>query len=93
MEESDQALTRLTLDIQLQDTLLEKTKMSTKMETMSTSVSYLNGSSSTYLNLPPEYETTEAIELSRISPASSSTNSLPEYTNLYNNNITSTSDT
>ncbi|CAG7557250.1 unnamed protein product [Fusarium equiseti] len=67
--------------------------MSTKMESMSTSVSYLNGSSSTHLSLPPEYETTEAIELSRTSPASSSTNSLPEYTTLYNNNITSTSDT
>lgn len=66
--------------------------MSTKVETMPTSVSYLNSDSSTYSNPPPEYEA-EAIELSRISPASSSTNSLPEYTTLYNNKITSTSDT
>ncbi|KAL7762041.1 hypothetical protein ACKLNR_008576 [Fusarium oxysporum f. sp. zingiberi] len=38
-----------------------------------------------HLAPPPDYETTEAVELSRLSPATSSTNSLPEYTTLYNN--------
>ncbi|KAM5355649.1 hypothetical protein ACJ41O_002295 [Fusarium nematophilum] len=32
---------------------------------------------------PPDYETTEAFELARLSPASSSTASLPRYTTLY----------
>ncbi|KAL4730284.1 hypothetical protein ACLX1H_002317 [Fusarium chlamydosporum] len=65
--------------------------MSTKAHTLSNSVSDINGCSSTHLNLPPNYETTEAIELSRMSPASSSTNSLPRYTDLYDSNLPSNS--
>ncbi|KAG5748428.1 hypothetical protein H9Q72_009677 [Fusarium xylarioides] len=37
-----------------------------------------------HLAPPPDYDTTEAVELSHLSPATSSTNSLPEYTALYN---------
>jgi hypothetical protein len=65
--------------------------MSAKIETMSHSASDLSDRYSTHLNLPPNYETTEAIELSHISPASSSTNSLPEYTDIYNSNNSSSS--
>ncbi|CEI63944.1 hypothetical protein FVEN_g9238 [Fusarium venenatum] len=60
--------------------------MATKTETISHSVFNNNGCSSTHLYLPPDYEVTEAIELSPISPASCSTNSLPDYTDIYNNN-------
>ncbi|KAF4340480.1 hypothetical protein FBEOM_5607 [Fusarium beomiforme] len=44
-----------------------------------------------HLALPPDYEITEAVELSRLSPSSSSTNSLPEYTSLYKKNKASCS--
>ncbi|EWY93302.1 hypothetical protein FOYG_06565 [Fusarium oxysporum NRRL 32931] len=59
--------------------------MSTKTETMTTSSFELGHRPSGHLAPPPDYETTEAVELSRLSPATSSTNSLPEYTTLYNN--------
>ncbi|GKT98211.1 hypothetical protein FLAG1_00934 [Fusarium langsethiae] len=67
--------------------------MSTKVEAMSHSASNFNDCSSTHLNLPPDYVSTEAIELSRISPASSSTNSLPGYTDIYNSNSSNTTQT
>ncbi|OBS26370.1 hypothetical protein FPOA_00311 [Fusarium poae] len=59
--------------------------MATKIENISHSELHSNGCSSAHLYLPPDYESIEAIELPPISPASSSTNSLPEYTNIYNN--------
>ncbi|KAF5026086.1 hypothetical protein F66182_1808 [Fusarium sp. NRRL 66182] len=59
--------------------------MSTKAHTISASISDLDRCSSGHSTLPPDYEATEAAELSRLSPASSSTNSLPEYTALYDN--------
>ncbi|KAF5678921.1 hypothetical protein FHETE_1030 [Fusarium heterosporum] len=59
---------------------------------MSVSVLDLNRHSSRHSMLPPNYEATQEIELSRLSPASSSINTLPEYTALYNN-ITSSSST
>ncbi|KAF6529822.1 hypothetical protein HZS61_001134 [Fusarium oxysporum f. sp. conglutinans] len=52
---------------------------------MTTSSFELGHRPSGHLAPPPDYETTEAVELSRLSPATSSTNSLPEYTTLYNN--------
>ncbi|PTD11939.1 hypothetical protein FCULG_00002925 [Fusarium culmorum] len=55
--------------------------MSTKVETMYHSERRLNSS---YSTLHPDYETTEATELSYLSQASSSTNSLPVYTEIYN---------
>ncbi|KAF5605539.1 uncharacterized protein FSUBG_6460 [Fusarium subglutinans] len=51
---------------------------------MATSSLELGHRPSGHLAPPPDYETTEAVELSRLSPATSSTNSLPEYTTLYN---------
>ncbi|KAM0564526.1 hypothetical protein ACHAPJ_000740 [Fusarium lateritium] len=65
--------------------------MSTKIGTISASVSELGRRSSRHSTLPPDYQTTEAVELSRLSPASSPTNSLPEYTTLYNDTPASTS--
>lgn len=65
--------------------------MSTKVETISASVSEIGLRSSRLSTLPPDYETTEAVELSRLSPASSSTNSLPEYTALYSDTSASAS--
>ncbi|KAF4453592.1 hypothetical protein F53441_3737 [Fusarium austroafricanum] len=67
--------------------------MSTKTQTISFSVSGLDHSSSEYLSPPPDYQTTEGVELSRLSPASSSTNSLPEYTALYDSNNGASSST
>ncbi|KAF9770819.1 hypothetical protein IL306_011577 [Fusarium sp. DS 682] len=58
---------------------------------MATSSSNFGHRPSGHLTLPPDYDTTEAVELSRLSPASSSTNSLPEYTTLYNNNNSTSS--
>ncbi|KAL9574822.1 hypothetical protein ACKAV7_001234 [Fusarium commune] len=59
--------------------------MSTKTETMTTTSFGLGHRPLGHLAPPPDYETTEAVELARLSPATSSTNSLPEYTTLYNN--------
>ncbi|KAF4432095.1 hypothetical protein FACUT_8485 [Fusarium acutatum] len=50
---------------------------------MATSSFQLGHRSSGHLAPPPDYDTAEAVELSRLSPATSSTNSLPEYTTLY----------
>ncbi|CZR34354.1 uncharacterized protein FPRO_01332 [Fusarium proliferatum ET1] len=58
--------------------------MSTKTETMSSSSFKLGHHPSTHLAPPPDYYTTQAVELSRLSPAMSSTTSLPEYTTQYN---------
>ncbi|KAF5716995.1 hypothetical protein FMUND_6042 [Fusarium mundagurra] len=52
---------------------------------MTTSSFQLGHRPSGHLAPPPDYDTTEAVELSRLSPATSSTNSLPEYTTLYSN--------
>ncbi|KAJ4271656.1 hypothetical protein NW762_000361 [Fusarium torreyae] len=65
--------------------------MSAKVGTISASISELGRRSSRHSTLPPDYETTEAVELSRLSPTSSSTNSLPEYTALYNGTSVSAS--
>ncbi|KAF5987127.1 hypothetical protein FBULB1_2111 [Fusarium bulbicola] len=51
---------------------------------MATSSLELGHRPSGHLAPPPDYETAEAVELSRLSPATSSTNSLPGYTTLYN---------
>ncbi|KAM0246337.1 hypothetical protein ACHAP5_004810 [Fusarium lateritium] len=63
--------------------------MSTKVGTISTSLSDLRRRSSRHSTLPPDYEATQDIELSHLSPASSSTNTLPEYTALYTTNVAS----
>ncbi|KAM0353657.1 hypothetical protein ACHAPU_001670 [Fusarium lateritium] len=65
--------------------------MSTKVKTISPSVSDLNRHSSSHAMLPPNYEATQDIELSRLSPESSSTNTLPEYTAPYSNTDLSSS--
>ncbi|KAH7256724.1 hypothetical protein BKA59DRAFT_83209 [Fusarium tricinctum] len=67
--------------------------MSTKVGTISTSLSDLRRRSSRHSTLPPDYEATQDIELSHLSPESSSTNTLPEYTTLYTNNVASGSST
>ncbi|KAG9507678.1 hypothetical protein J7337_001232 [Fusarium musae] len=59
--------------------------MSAVTKTMATSSFELSHRPSGHLAPPPDYDTTEAVELSRLSPATSSTNSLPEYTTLYRN--------
>ncbi|KAF4997343.1 hypothetical protein FGRMN_3928 [Fusarium graminum] len=61
------------------------------MKTISASVHGLNRHSSSHSMLPPNYEGTKDIELSRLSPASSSTNTPPKCTALYNNNSSSSS--
>ncbi|RGP80346.1 hypothetical protein FLONG3_1495 [Fusarium longipes] len=59
--------------------------MPAKVEIMSHSACPLNDRFPVDLNLPVNHQTTEAIELPRISPSSSAT-SLPKYTDIYNDN-------
>ncbi|KAM0214287.1 hypothetical protein ACHAQD_008920 [Fusarium lateritium] len=63
--------------------------MSTKVGAISNSLSDLRRRSSRHSTLPPDYEATQGIELSHLSPTSSSTNALPEYAALYATNTAS----
>lgn len=65
--------------------------MTTAIETISAPASGLHQRSTGHSTLPPDYEATEGYELTQLSPASSSAESLPRYTTTYENGGSSSS--